>query len=46
VERLFAWLNAYKRTLVRWDRCHEKFTAFVQSASAMMLSKRIVAFMK
>src|SRR5580700_7109184 len=29
VERLFAWLNAYKRIVTRWDRLSENFTAFV-----------------
>ena len=41
VERLFAWLNAFKRILVRWDYCHEKFTAFVQLACSLIIMKRL-----
>lgn len=29
IERLFAWLNTFKRTMARWDRFHQRFTAFV-----------------
>ena len=46
VERLFAWLNAFKRTLVRWERCHEKFTAFVQLAFAIITMRKLQPFMK
>jgi transposase len=41
IERLFAWLNAFKRTMVRWDWCHEKFTAFVYLACSMILIRRL-----
>ena len=41
IERLFAWLNAFKRTMVRWDRCHERFTAFVYLAFSMILLRRV-----
>jgi len=40
VERLFAWLNKYKRVMVRWDRFIDHFTAFVHLACAMILMRR------
>jgi len=40
IERLFAWLNKYKRVLVRWDRMAEHFLAFVHLACAMILMRR------
>jgi transposase len=40
-ERLFAWLNKYKRVMTRWDRCGERFTAFVHLALAMSLLRRL-----
>lgn len=46
IERLFAWMNKYKRTLTRWDRCHERFTAFVHLAFSMILMRRLLRFMK
>jgi transposase len=46
IERLFAWLNKYKRVITRWDRCHERFTAFVHLAFSMILLRRVQAFMK
>jgi len=42
IERLFAWLNAFKRTMTRWDRCHERFTAFVHLACSMILIRRLI----
>lgn len=42
IERLFAWMNKYKRTLTRWDRCHERFTAFVHLAFSMILMRRLL----
>ena len=42
IERLFAWLNAFKRTMARWDRCHERFTAFVHLAFSMVLLRRVI----
>jgi len=41
-----AWMNKYKRTLIRWDRCHERFTAFVQLAFSMIIMCRLMRFMK
>jgi len=46
IERLFAWLNKFKRVITRWDRCHERFTAFVHLAFSMILLRRIRVFMK
>ena len=40
VERLFAWLNKYKRVLTRWDRSAEHYTAFVHLAFSMILLNR------
>ena len=40
VERLFAWLNKYKRVLTRWDRFIDHFNAFVHLACAMILMRR------
>jgi transposase len=40
IERLFAWLNKYKRVLVRWDRSLDHFLAFVHLACAMILMRR------
>jgi len=40
IERLFAWLNKYKRVMVRWDRLVEHFLAFVHLACAMILMRR------
>lgn len=40
IERLFAWLNKYKRVLVRWDRLIEHFLAFIHLACAMILMRR------
>lgn len=37
IERLFAWLNTFKRTMARWDRFHQHFTAFVHLAFSMIL---------
>jgi transposase len=40
IERLFAWLNKYKRVMVRWDRFVDHFIAFVHLACAMILMRR------
>ena len=37
IERTFAWLNKFKRVITRWDRCIERYTAFVHLALAMIL---------
>jgi transposase len=41
VERLFAWLHKYRRVMTPWDRCRERFTAFVHLALAMLLWRRL-----
>ena len=40
IERTFAWLNKFKRVITRWDRCIERYTAFVHLALAMILLRR------
>jgi transposase len=40
IERLFAWLNKFKRVMTRWDRLIEHFLAFVHLACAMILMRR------
>ncbi len=40
IERLFAWLNKFKRVLTRWDRCVDHYTAFVHLAFSMILLRR------
>ncbi len=40
IERLFAWLNKFKRVLTRWDYCAERYTAFVHLAFSMILLRR------
>ena len=40
IERLFAWLNKFKRVMTRWDRCAERYTAFVHLAFSMILLRR------
>lgn len=42
IERLFAWLNSFKRTMARWDRLYEHFTAFVHLAFSMILLRRVI----
>jgi transposase len=40
IERTFAWLNKFKRVITRWDRCIERYTAFVHLALSMILLRR------
>jgi len=40
VERLFAWLNKYKRVITRSDRLIDHFNAFVHLACSMILLRR------
>lgn len=40
VERLFAWLQNYRRILVRHDRYLENYLAFVQLGCIVILMKR------
>jgi transposase len=39
IERLFAWLNKFKRVLTRWDRCADRYTGFVHLAFSMILMR-------
>lgn len=41
VERLFAWLQNYRRILVRYDRFLENYLAFVHLACIVILSETI-----
>ena len=41
IERLFAWLNKYKRVITRWDRSCEHYTGFVYLAFSMILLRKI-----
>lgn len=40
VERFFAWLQNYRRTVVRYERYLENFIGFIQLATAMILMKK------
>jgi len=40
VERFFAWLNKFRRTIVRWERHAENFRALIHLACAMILLRR------
>lgn len=40
IERLFAWLNKYKRVITRWDRLIDHFNAFVHLACSLILLRR------
>ena len=42
IERLFAWLNKFKKAITRWDWCCERYTAFVHLAFSMILLRRII----
>ncbi len=36
VERLFSWLNRWRRLLVRWEKLSETYRAFVQLACGLI----------
>jgi transposase len=40
IERLFAWLNKYRRILTRWEHDDLRFTGFVHLAFSMILMRR------
>ena len=42
IGRFFACLNAFNRTMARWDRFHERFTSFVHLAFSMFLPRRLI----
>jgi len=41
IERLFAWLGAYRRLVVRWDRNPDIYNAFFHVACLMILVRRL-----
>ena len=41
IERLFAWLGAYRRLVVRWDRDPDIYNAFFHLACIMILVRRL-----
>jgi len=42
IERLFAWLQNFRRLVTRYERHVENFLAFVQLACIVILSRRFV----
>ena len=40
IERLFAWLNKFRRILTRWEYDDHRFTGFVHLACSMILLRR------
>ena len=42
VERLFAWLGNFRRLVVRYERYHQNYTAFVQLACCLILMRYII----
>lgn len=40
IERLFAWLNKFRRILIRWEHDDGRFTGFVYLACSMILLRR------
>jgi transposase len=40
IERLFAWLNAFRGILTRWEYDAHRFTGFVHLACSMILLRR------
>ena len=41
MERLMAWLQNYRRVLVRWERHLENFLGFVQLACVLILLRHL-----
>ena len=41
IERLFAWLTAFRRVITRWDNCCERYTGFVHLAFSLILLREI-----
>lgn len=40
IERLFAWLHAFRRILTRWEYDDHRFTGFVHLACSMILLRK------
>lgn len=43
IERLFAWLGNFRRLVVRYERHHENFTALLQLACCLILTRYIIS---
>ncbi len=41
IERLFAWLGAFKRVLTRWDHSIDHYNAFLYFACALILIRHL-----
>ena len=42
IERLFAWLDKFRKAITRWDWCCERHTGFVYLAFSMILLRKVV----
>ena len=42
IERLFAWLNKFRKIIIRWEHCAERYTGLVYLALSMILLLRII----
>ena len=42
IERLFAWLNKFRKVITRWERCAERYTGLVYLAFCMILLRRTI----
>jgi transposase len=40
IERLFAWLNKFRRIITRWEYDNQRFTGFIHLACSMILLRR------
>ncbi|WP_422388873.1 transposase [Keguizhuia sedimenti] len=40
IERMFAWLNKFRRIVTRWEYDDQRFTGFVHLACSMILLRR------
>ncbi|WP_083893503.1 transposase [Herbaspirillum sp. B65] len=40
IERLFTWLNAFKRVLTPWECCADHYTGFAHLAFSIILMRR------
>ena len=41
IERLFGWLNKFKKAITRWDWSCERYTGFVYLSFSMILLRKI-----
>ena len=42
LERTFAWLHSYRRTVTRFERCIQRFDGFVSLACAFIALNRLL----